>query len=174
MGHWLATCNAVSIFEVCQNQRCHLRDFYNEDCSTIAYSGLHCWVPLILGNYHFEISKALVEGLGLWVSSLKVEYLEVTNNVATPFASPYSKDYRNHALLVFPHAAADRIAFRLYLKIQISKTHFLQNCAVAKMLCFTILSASLPCAIVSEMHVLKKSTRSPKHCAGQCFCVFPS
>ena len=94
--------------------RYHLRDFYNTDCSTIAYSGLHYWVPLIFGNYHFEVSKALVEGLGLWVSSLKVEYLEVTNNGATLSASPYSKGYRNHSLLVFPRAVADRIAFRPY------------------------------------------------------------
>ena len=122
----------------------------------IAYSGLHYWVPLILGNCHSEVSKALVEGLGLWVSSLKVEYLEFTNNGATLFASPYS-NYRNHSLLVFPRAVADRIASRVYSKIQISKTRFLQNCAVAKMLCFTVLSASLPCAIVSEMHVLKKA-----------------
>ena len=42
-------------------------------------------------------------------------------------------------------------------KAQISKTRFWQNCSVAKMLCFAVLSASLPCAMLSEMHVLKKA-----------------
>ena len=34
---------------------------------------------------------------------------------------------------------------------------FGQNYSVAKMLCFGVLSASLPCAVVSEMHALKKA-----------------
>ena len=86
-----------------------------------------------------------------------MEYLEVANNGATLFASPYSRDYRNRSLLVFPCAIVDQIAFHLYQKIEISKTRFLQNCVVAQVSCFTVLSASLPCAIVSEMHVLKKA-----------------
>ena len=75
--------------------------FLYADCSTTAYSGLHYWVPLILGNYHFEVSKALVEGLGLWVSSLQVEYLEVTNNEPTLFASPYRKKKETTLYLFF-------------------------------------------------------------------------
>ena len=43
-------------------------------------------------------------------------------------------------------------------KNQISKARFWQNCSVAKMLRFAVLSASLPCAMMSKMHVLKTRT----------------
>ena len=51
----------------------------------------------------------------------------------------------------------DRKPCKLYYKNQMSKTRFWQNCSVAKMVRFAILSASLPCAMMSKMHVLKNA-----------------
>ena len=51
----------------------------------------------------------------------------------------------------------DRKPCKLCYKNQISKTRFWQNCSVAKMLRFAVLSASLPCAMMSKMHVLKNA-----------------
>ena len=42
-------------------------------------------------------------------------------------------------------------------KNQISKARFGQNCSVAKMLRLAVLSVSLPCAMMSKMHVLKNA-----------------
>ena len=55
----------------------------------------------------------------------------------------------------FPRAVRPKSTSPIPKNIQISKTRFGQNCS-AKVLCFAVLSASLPCAIVSEMHVVKK------------------
>ena len=57
----------------------------------------------------------------------------------------------------FPRAIRTRSTSPILKKYRISKTRFRQNCSVAKMLCFAVLSASLPCAIVSKMHVLKNA-----------------
>ena len=52
------------------------------------------------------------------------------------------------------------------LNNQISKTRIWQNCSVAKMLCFAVVSASLPCVIVPEMHAFKKKHAEPETLRG--------
>ena len=53
----------------------------------------------------------------------------------------------------------DRKAFRLHRKYSDFKNAFLAKllCCKSAVFCFAVLSASLPCATVSEMHVLKKT-----------------
>ena len=52
----------------------------------------------------------------------------------------------------------DRKPCKLYYnKNRFQKHVFWQNCSVAKMLRFAVLSASLPCTMMSKMHVLKNA-----------------
>ena len=69
-----------------------------------------------------------------------------------------------HCLVGFPRAVRPKSTSPIPKKNQISKTRFWQNCSAAEVLCLAVLSPSLPCAIVSEMHVVKK-TRGARNTA---------
>ena len=88
-------CSAVSILGVSQNLGYHLGHFYSTDCSTIVYRGLHYWVPPTLGNYHFEVSKALETiASGFWALGFTVD-LRHAQVVAS--SSQRTQDSNHHA-----------------------------------------------------------------------------
>ena len=78
---------------------------------------------------------------------------EITNSRLRVFSVVCNAGFALHWIFFIQ---LDRKPCKLYYKKKISKTRFWQNCSVAKMLRFAVLSA-VPCAMMSKMHVLKNA-----------------
>ena len=101
-----------------------------------------------MGNFHFgNFSFAIYQDSG--------KENEITNSRLRVFSVMCNAGF---ALLWILFMQFDRKNHVNYTtKNQISNMRFWQNCSVAKILRFAVLSASPPCAKMSKMHVLKNA-----------------